>query len=60
MGMGMVLGPGLGGTLAKTSLSTPFFFAAGLSMVAVLLIFIFVPESLEKSKRDHSSKIQTS
>jgi len=58
MGMGMVLGPGLGGTLAKTSLSTPFFFAAGLSMVALLLIFIFVPESLEKSKRDHSSKIQ--
>ena len=58
MGMGMVLGPGLGGTLAKTSLSTPFFFAAGLSMIALLLIFIFVPESLEKSKRDQSSKIQ--
>jgi DHA1 family multidrug resistance protein-like MFS transporter len=58
MGMGMVLGPGLGGTLAKTSLSTPFFFAAGLSMVALLLIFIFVPESLEKSKRDQSSKIE--
>ena len=58
MGMGMVLGPGLGGTLAKTSLSTPFFFAAGLSMVALLLIFIFVPESLEKTKRDLSSRIQ--
>jgi DHA1 family multidrug resistance protein-like MFS transporter len=58
MGMGMVLGPGLGGSLAKTSLSTPFFFAAGLSMVALLLIFIFVPESLEKTKRDLSSKIQ--
>ncbi len=58
MGMGMVLGPGLGGTLAKTSLSTPFFFAAGLSMFALLLIFIFVPESLEKTKRDLTSKIQ--
>jgi len=58
MGMGMVLGPGLGGTLAKTSLSTPFFFAAGLSMFALLLIFIFVPESLEKTKRDITSKIQ--
>ncbi|MHB8133844.1 MAG: MFS transporter [Anaerolineaceae bacterium] len=58
MGMGLVLGPGLGGTLAKTSLSTPFFFAAALSLVAVLLIFIFVPESLEKSKRDPSSAIK--
>jgi len=58
MGMGMVLGPGLGGTLAKTSLSTPFFFAAGLSMVALLLILMLVPESLEKSKRDHTSKIE--
>jgi len=58
MGMGLVLGPGLGGTLAKTSLSTPFFFAAALSLVAVLLIFIFVPESLEKSKRDPSSVIK--
>jgi DHA1 family multidrug resistance protein-like MFS transporter len=58
MGMGMVLGPGLGGTLAKTSLSTPFFFAAGLSLIGVLLIFLLVPESLDKSKRHPSSKIE--
>lgn len=58
MGMGMVLGPGIGGTLAKTKLSTPFFFAAGLSIVALFLILIFVPESLEKSKRDQSTKLE--
>lgn len=51
MGMGMVLGPGLGGLLANESLSTPFFVASGLSMIAMFLILIFVPESLPKSER---------
>jgi DHA1 family multidrug resistance protein-like MFS transporter len=52
MGVGMVLGPGLGGWLAGHSLSTPFFLAGGLSMVAVVLIAIFLPESLSKQARE--------
>jgi DHA1 family multidrug resistance protein-like MFS transporter len=44
MGIGMVLGPGMGGILAKNSLSFPFFLASGLSMMALALIFIFLPE----------------
>ena len=55
MGMGMVIGPGLGGWLAGTSLSTPFFFAAGLSMVALILILLFLPESLSQERRIVSS-----
>ena len=51
MGVGMVLGPGMGGWLAESALSTPFFLAAGLSMVSVLLIAIFLPESLSKEAR---------
>jgi len=51
MGMGMVIGPGLGGWLAGTSLATPFFFAAALSLVALILILIALPESLPQEKR---------
>src|SRR5512139_2816062 len=50
-GLGLILGPGLGGWLAKGSLSTPFFIAAALSLVAVLLIAAFLPESLPLSAR---------
>ncbi len=54
MGVGMVLGPGMGGWLAVKSLSTPFFIAAGLSMVALMFISLILPESLPKSDRQSS------
>jgi len=50
-GLGLILGPGLGGWLAEDSLSTPFFIAAALSLVAVLLIAAFLPESLPAGAR---------
>jgi DHA1 family multidrug resistance protein-like MFS transporter len=53
MGVGMVLGPGLGGWLAEGNLSTPFYIAAGLSMLAMLGIIFFLPESLPPEKRKH-------
>lgn len=52
MGVGMVLGPGLGGWLAGHSLSTPFFLAGAASMLSVLLILLFLPESLPKEARE--------
>jgi DHA1 family multidrug resistance protein-like MFS transporter len=55
-GIGMVLGPGLGGWLASESLSLPFFIASGLSMLAFILIAIFLPESLLKVKRSTDSR----
>ena len=58
MGMGLVLGPGLGGLLAGESLSTPFFVASGLSILALFLILIFLPESLPKSQREEGVKIK--
>ncbi len=45
MGLGMVVGPGLGGWMAHLSLSAPFFLAAGLSVVALLMILFLLPES---------------
>jgi DHA1 family multidrug resistance protein-like MFS transporter len=50
-GIGTIFGPALGGLLADFGLSTPFFFAAGMSLLSVVLIALFLPESLEKSHR---------
>ena len=44
-GVGMIVGPALGGLLAESSLSAPFFIAAGMAMLAMVLIAIFLPES---------------
>ena len=54
MGLGVILGPGLGGWLAGESLSRPFFIAAGLSVVAMLLILFFLPESSSRGGRQQS------
>ncbi len=51
VGLGTILGPGLGGWLSGDSLARPFFLAAALSLVAVALIFLLLPESLPPEKR---------
>lgn len=51
MGVGMVIGPGIAGWMATYSLAAPFFFAAGLSIVSLVLIFMLLPESLPAEKR---------
>jgi DHA1 family multidrug resistance protein-like MFS transporter len=51
IGLGMVLGPGLGGWLAAGSLSTPFFITAGLAVITLLCIWLFLPESLPAGDR---------
>jgi DHA1 family multidrug resistance protein-like MFS transporter len=51
MGVGMVLGPGIGGMMSSISLSAPFYFAAAISVVAVILTWAMVSESLSKEER---------
>ncbi len=51
MGIGMVIGPGVGGWLAGESLSLPFFIAAALSALALVLIYLILPESLPAAER---------
>ncbi len=43
-GLGVILGPGLGGWLGSISLSLPFFVGAGLAGVALLLTLLLLPE----------------
>lgn len=60
MGLGVILGPGLGGWLGTDSLSLPFFIAAGLSLVALVLILFLLPESLPAQVRqDAGAKVRT-
>ena len=44
-GIGTIVGPAAGGFLAASSLSTPFFVAAGLALLSLILAIIFLPES---------------
>ncbi len=45
VGLGVVLGPMLGGLLSTDSLSLPFFIGSGLALVALLLVHLLLPES---------------
>jgi MFS transporter, DHA1 family, multidrug resistance protein len=51
MGIGMVLGPGMGGWLSTHSLSLPFFLAASMSLLSLGMIWFVLPESLPQEKR---------
>ena len=50
-GVGAILGPVLGGLLGDKTIAVPFFIAAGLSVVSLLLAWVFLPESLPPEKR---------
>jgi DHA1 family multidrug resistance protein-like MFS transporter len=63
-GIGMILGPGLGGALAGVSLATPFFVASAFCLGAVTLVGLLLPESLPREarkvfSRDDRSWLQT-
>jgi len=60
MGLGLILGPGFGGWLATISLPTPFFAAAALSLLTLVLVFILLPESLSpEARRQAEGKVRT-
>ena len=50
-GIGTIIGPAIGGFLASEKLSTPFFIAAGLAFLSLLLAAKFLPESLPVEER---------
>jgi len=65
-GMGFMFGPGIGGLLAGTDVTTanfllPAFSAAGLAIVGLLCILFLLPESLKAEDRsDHPNAPQVS
>jgi DHA1 family multidrug resistance protein-like MFS transporter len=58
MALGIMLGPGLGGWLAEGSLARPFFIATGLSILSLVFVGIFLPESLPKAKKAVDEKLK--
>lgn len=59
MALGLILGPGVGGWLGSESLSLPFFIAAGMALISLLLIILLLPESLPEDKRAPAGKLNT-
>lgn len=51
VGLGTVIGPTLGGLLAKFGYSVPLYFGAIITLLNVVYGFFFMPESLDKSNR---------
>ena len=45
VGVGVILGPLMGGLLSTDSLSLPFFIGSGLAFLALLLVIFLLPES---------------
>lgn len=46
MGLGIIIGPGLGGMLAHYSLALPFFCAGGLALLTLPFAWVMLPESM--------------
>jgi multidrug resistance protein len=53
-GFGFVIGPAVGGLLSKFGLKVPFFFAAGIAVIGVLLTLFFLKET-NQNKTGRSS-----
>lgn len=49
-GLGVIIGPGLGGLLAVNSLRTPFMIAAGFALITALVVWKALPETLKLKK----------
>ncbi len=50
-GVGFMVGPAIGGLLASVNYSTPFLAAAGVTLLAIIWGYFFLPESLRKEHR---------
>lgn len=50
-GIGLVLGPALGGFLGQVDLRAPAFFSSAFALGAMVLSFFFLPESLPRERR---------
>lgn len=56
IGLGFTFGPGFGGLLSLVSLETPFFAAAALAIITLILAFLKLNESLAPDKRRAGGK----
>lgn len=58
MGLGIVVGPGLGGWLGEIDLSFPFIVAGAAASLAGVLSILILPESYPKEKREQDALLE--
>jgi multidrug resistance protein len=51
-GFGFVIGPAVGGVLSRFGMQVPFYFAAGIAVIGVLLTIFLLKETNEKKNED--------
>lgn len=56
-GLGFTFGPMIGGLMSRISYAAPFYFAAVLAAVNVVLLYFFLPESLSAEHRSHPQQV---
>jgi DHA1 family tetracycline resistance protein-like MFS transporter len=49
-GFGFLVGPGIGGYLSQYGFAVPSFMAAGVSLVTILIVLFFLPETVKRPK----------
>ena len=59
MGLGVIIGPAFGGLLGTGNLSLPFFVSSGLTVIAAVLVYVLVPESLQNTSTAQGIQIQS-
>lgn len=47
-GAALIFGPVLGGVLSRINFSVPMFFAAGITLISIVLVIFFLPETITK------------
>ena len=52
-GLGFIVGPVTGGLLGQWHPALPAFVAAAISLINLVLVYVWLPESLTKEKREH-------
>ncbi len=55
-GIGFIIGPVTGGVLSQYGYNVPAFAAAGLSLINLVLIYAWLPESLTKERREQAGE----
>ena len=57
-GAALIFGPIIGGTLSELNYSLPMFIAAGMSLLSIILVFLFLQESLTSKKEKFNLRFE--
>jgi DHA1 family tetracycline resistance protein-like MFS transporter len=55
-GIGLIIGPAVGGLMSRISMAAPFLFASALAAANALALYFLLPESLREEHRDQARR----